>query len=96
MFDVIVDLRPDSITCMQWLGVELSAENHRMLYVPEGCAQGYITLIDNTEMCYGTSQFYSPGAAFGVRFDDPVFNIQLPLVPTVISQQDRNWPLMER
>lgn len=93
MFDVILDLRPESPSYGKWFGVELSAENGRMIYVPECCAHGYQTLEDNTEMYYMTSQFYTPTAASGVRFDDPAFNIPWPLAATAVSEQDRNWPL---
>jgi dTDP-4-dehydrorhamnose 3,5-epimerase len=94
MFDVIVDLRPESPRYKRWFGVELSDGNSRMVYVPEGFAQGYITLMDNTEMNYHTSEVFSPAAAFGVRYDDPAFGIEWPLAVTVISEQDRNWPLI--
>lgn len=93
MFDVVLDLRPQSRSYGKWYGIELSAENGRMLYVPEGCAHGYQTLVDETEMYYMASQFYTPTAARGVRYDDPAFNIQWPLAATVVSEQDRNWPL---
>lgn len=93
MFDVVVDLRSDSSTYRKWLGAELSAENGRMLYVPELCAHGYQTLADHTEMFYLTSQFYAPEAVRGARFDDPIFGIQWPLDPTAVSEQDRSWPL---
>ena len=96
MFDVIVDLRPDSPTYKHWFGVELTCENSKMIYVPEGIAQGYMTLEDRTEMNYHTSQFFDAQAASGVRFDDPEFAIEWPLAPTVVSEQDRNWPLMKR
>jgi dTDP-4-dehydrorhamnose 3,5-epimerase len=96
MYDVVLDLRPDSATFGKWHGEELTAENGRMLYVPELCAHGYQTLEDNTEMYYMTSQFYSLGAATGVRFDDPAFGIEWPLAATVVSEQDRNWPLAKR
>jgi dTDP-4-dehydrorhamnose 3,5-epimerase len=96
IFDVIVDLRPESPSYCQWFGVELTQENRRMIYVPGGFAQGYMTLEDNTEMYYHTSEVFAPRAAFGVRFDDPAFGIRWPLAPSVISQQDRNWPLLER
>jgi dTDP-4-dehydrorhamnose 3,5-epimerase len=96
MFDVVLDLRPDSASYGKWHGVELSAENARMLYVPEQCAHGYQTLEDDTEMYYMTSQFYTPSAACGVRFDDPAFGIEWPLATTVVSEQDRNWPLTRR
>jgi dTDP-4-dehydrorhamnose 3,5-epimerase len=95
MFDVVLDLRPESPSYRKWYGVELSAENSRMLFVPENCAHGYQTLEDNTEMHYMTSAYYEPGAARGVRFDDPAFAIHWPVAVTVVSDQDRNWPLME-
>ncbi len=96
MFDVALDLRPESPTFGKWYGTELSAENGRMLYVPEQCAHGYQTLEDGTEMHYMASAFYTPNAARGVRFDDPVFDIQWPLAAGVVSEQDRGWPLVQR
>jgi dTDP-4-dehydrorhamnose 3,5-epimerase len=96
MFDVVLDLRPDSPTYRQWFGTELSAENGRLMYVPELCAHGYQTLEERTEMYYMTSQFYTPRAVRGARFDDPAFDIQWPLAVSVVSEQDRNWPLLER
>lgn len=92
IYDVIIDLRPDSPTYMQWLGVELTAENYRMLYVPEGFAHGFQTLADNTEVTYQVSQFYTPGAEGGLRYDDPAFKIEWPVAVRVISEKDRNWP----
>jgi dTDP-4-dehydrorhamnose 3,5-epimerase len=92
IYDVIIDLRRDSPTYMQWLGVELTGENHRMLYVPEGCAHGYQTLADATEVFYQASQFYSPECARGVRYDDPAFGISWPRAVRMISDADRNWP----
>lgn len=94
MFDVVLDLRPNSKTYGQWYGTELTAENGRMLFVPELCAHGYQTLEENTEVHYMTSAFYTPSAARGARFDDPFFAIKWPLTPTVVSEQDRNWPLV--
>ena len=96
IFDVVLDLRPDSASYGKWHGVELTAENGRMLYVPEHCAHGYQTLEECTEMYYMTSEFYTATAVRGVRFDDPAFNIRWPLVPAMVSEQDRNWPLIER
>jgi dTDP-4-dehydrorhamnose 3,5-epimerase len=93
IFDVVLDLRPDSPTYRGWHGTELSAKNGRMLYVPEQCAHGYQTLEDETEMHYMASQFYTPTSARGVRYDDPAFNILWPLPATSVSEQDRNWPL---
>src|SRR5215510_4319220 len=73
LYDVMVDLRPDSPTFKRWFGLELTDENHQMLYVPKGFAHGYQTLTDDAEMCYQTSQFYAGGSARGVRYDDPAF-----------------------
>ena len=92
MFDVVLDLRTESSTYGKWYGLELSAENARMLYGPEPCTHGCQTLQEETEMHYLTSAFYTAGPATGVRFDDPAFAIQWPLPPTVISEQDRSWP----
>ena len=94
IFDVALDLRPESPTYRKWYGTELSATNGRMLYVPELCAHGYQTLEQSTEMYYMTSAFYTPNAVRGVRFDDPAFKIQWPLDVTVVSEQDRNWRLV--
>lgn len=93
MFDVIVDLRPDSPSYLQWLGVELTAENRRALLVPEGFAHGYLTLQDDTEAFYPTSQFYTPGAEGGVRWDDPAFGIEWPFTDNlIITEKDQSWP----
>lgn len=91
IFDVLVDLRPDSPTFKRWFGLELTADNHQMLYVPEGFAHGYETLTDDAEMCYHTSRFYAASAARGVRYDDPAFGIAWPLAVSVISDADRRW-----
>jgi len=96
IFDVVLDLRPDSASYRKWYGTELSAENGSMLYVPELCAHGYQTLEEYTEMHYMTSALYAPTAVRGVRFDDPAFGIHWPLPATVVSEQDRNWPLFQR
>ncbi len=94
IYDVIVDLRPDSPTYLRWIGVELTAENRCMLYVPEGFAHGFQTLEDDTEVFYQVSQFYTPGAERGVRWDDPTFAIEWPAAKRrVISVKDQNWPL---
>lgn len=94
-FDVVLDLRSDSPTYGKWSALEISAENGRMLYVPAGCAHGCQSLEDSTEIYYLTSCFYSPNSARGVRFDDPAFNIQWPLAASQVSEQDRNWPLLD-
>ena len=92
VFDVIVDLRPESPTHKQWTGVDLTGDNGRMVYVPEGCAHGYLTIEDATELLYLTSKPYAPNSATGVRSDDPAFGIVWPSVPLVISQADQDWP----
>jgi dTDP-4-dehydrorhamnose 3,5-epimerase len=92
IFDVVIDLRPESPTFKQWTGVELTADNHRMLYVPENCAHGYITLEDRTEVTYLVSQFYHPEVEQGVRYDDPAFGVTWPIDVRLISQKDRSWP----
>jgi dTDP-4-dehydrorhamnose 3,5-epimerase len=92
VYDVIVDLRPESSMYKAWFGVELSEENRKMIYVPEGFAQGYITLADNSEIYYHTSEFYHPESASGVRYNDRAFGIAWPGAISVISQQDSQWP----
>jgi dTDP-4-dehydrorhamnose 3,5-epimerase len=94
IFDVVLDLRSGSPSYGKWYGAELSVDNGRMLYLPEGCAHGYQTLQECTEMYYMASEFYTPTAAHGVRFDDPAFGILWPLAATMVSDQDRNWPLV--
>jgi dTDP-4-dehydrorhamnose 3,5-epimerase len=89
IYDVIVDLRPNSPTYMGWTSIEISLENKRMVYVPEGFAHGFQTLEDNTEVIYQMSQFYSPGHSGGFRWDDPSFNIEWPTEPIVISPKDK-------
>ena len=92
IYDVIIDMRPDSPTFRKWTGVELTAENYTMLYVPENFAHGFQTLENNTEVTYQVSQFYSPESERGVRYDDPVFQVEWPLPVEVISEKDIAWP----
>ncbi|MCB0190823.1 MAG: dTDP-4-dehydrorhamnose 3,5-epimerase [Anaerolineae bacterium] len=93
VFDVIVDVRPESATYKQWFGLELSADNYTMLYIPEGCAHGYLSLQDNSEVFYQVSQFYAPGFEQGIRWDDPTFAIDWPIQENlIISDKDQNWP----
>ncbi len=92
IYDVIVDIRPESPTYLQWEGVELSAENRRTLYVPEMFAHGYQTLTDDTEIFYQVSQGYAPQCARGYRYNDPVFGIEWPLPVSEISEKDKTWP----
>ncbi|MCA1595348.1 MAG: dTDP-4-dehydrorhamnose 3,5-epimerase [Chloroflexi bacterium] len=95
IFDVMIDLRPDSPSFRQWVGVELTAANHRMLYIPEGFAHGYLTLTANTEAFYQMSAPYDPSAAAGVRWDDPAFAINWPAEVEVINNRDRTYPDFE-
>jgi len=90
--DVLLDLRPDSPTYMHHLTVELSAANYRTLLVPKGCANAFLTLQDDTEVTYLVSEFYTPTAERGIRWNDPAFGIRWPAEPAVISAKDRNWP----
>jgi dTDP-4-dehydrorhamnose 3,5-epimerase len=92
IYDVIVDLRPDSATFKQWIGVELTQENGHMLYVPEGFAHGFITLKDHTSVNYMVTAYYTPGAEAGIRYDDPAINIEWPITPTVVSDKDKAIP----
>lgn len=91
-FDVLVDLRPGSPSYRKWVGFELTPDNGRILYCPEGCAHGYLTLRDDTEVSYLTSMPYAAAAARGVRFDDAAFAIDWPAAIRLVSQADRNWP----
>ncbi len=95
IYDVIVDMRKNSATYLQWYGTELTAGNYKMMYIPEGFAHGYITLQDETEVVYQMSQYYTPGAEIGFRWDDPAFNIQWPLAPAVMSIKDHAYAFYE-
>jgi dTDP-4-dehydrorhamnose 3,5-epimerase len=95
IYDVIVDLRRDSPTRFEWVGVELDAERRTLLYVPEGFAHGFLTLCDRCEVFYEMSAPHDPAAARGVRFDDPRLRIAWPAPPAVISERDRALPLLD-
>lgn len=95
VYDVIVDMRPNSPTHLEWIGVELTPRELRMVYVPTGFAHGFQTLVDDTEVNYLVSAFYAPDAARGVRYDDPALAIEWPLPVTLISAQDKSWPLLD-
>lgn len=96
IFDVVVDLRPESPAYRSWYGNYLSADNGRMLFVPEGCAHGCQATEEASEFHYLTSAFYSADDSRGLRYDDPAIGIAWPLEVTAISEQDRNWPLLVR
>jgi dTDP-4-dehydrorhamnose 3,5-epimerase len=95
IYDVALDLRPDSPSYLRWAGVELSADNGRALFIPEGCAHGFQSLLDTTEVLYQISTPYVPGAARGVRWDDPAFGIKWPPAPPggrTMSARDAEYP----
>lgn len=95
IYDVIIDMRPDSPTYMQHIGVELTADNRRALYVPELFAHGYQALTDGAEVVYQVGEFYTPGYERGIRYDDPAFGIEWPMPITVISEKDAAWTPFE-
>jgi dTDP-4-dehydrorhamnose 3,5-epimerase len=93
IYDVIIDLRPESSTYRQWLGTELTADNRRMIYIPGGFAHGYQILMDETEVFYQVGAFYAPRYEQGIRWDDRAFGVEWPVTPPVIlSEKDRRWP----
>lgn len=93
IYDVIIDLRPHSSTFTRWVAVELMADNHRMVYVPEGFAHGFQTLEDDTDVFYQMSEYYHGAASRGVRWDDPVFGIEWPSSGRrIVSDKDRSYP----
>ena len=92
IYDVIIDMRPDSLTFKQWVAIELTAENRKMLYVPEGIAHGFQTMVDNTEVFYQMSEFYHPECTQGVRWNDPTFDVNWPLPVNVIAEKDNAYP----
>jgi dTDP-4-dehydrorhamnose 3,5-epimerase len=94
MYDVAVDLRPGSPSHYRWVAAELNADNHRMLYIPEGFAHGYQTLADDTEIFYQMSEYYHPESARGLRWNDAVLGIEWPLPVAVISGRDANFQLL--
>jgi dTDP-4-dehydrorhamnose 3,5-epimerase len=94
VWDVAADLRPSSPTYMKSVGVELRADRRNMVYVPEGCAHGYLTLSGRAEVRYLTTQFYAAEAAGGVRYDDDTLGIEWPREVSVVSEQDLSWPAL--
>jgi dTDP-4-dehydrorhamnose 3,5-epimerase len=95
IYDVVVDLRPQSPTFKDWVAAVLTAEKRNMVYVPEGCAHGFLTLEDESEVSYQMSEFWDAESAKGVRWDDPVFRIEWPTKVEVISDRDRTYPNFE-
>ena len=94
VLDIIVDLRPESPTYLEHVSVELTADNHRAIYIPERFAHGYQTLADETETSYQVGEFYTPGAEGGLRHDDPALGLTWPLPVSEISEKDAAWPLL--
>ena len=92
IYYVWLDLRPATRPYTKWVAVELTAENRSALYIPEGCAHGFQTLEDETEILYMMSAYFQPNSEGGVRYDDPAFAIRWPLMPTLVSERDRTWP----
>ncbi|MFA6217309.1 MAG: dTDP-4-dehydrorhamnose 3,5-epimerase [Candidatus Omnitrophota bacterium] len=92
IYDIIVDLRPDSATFLKWISVELNAEEPVSLHLPAGCANGYLTLKDDTSILYYMSEYYVPEAYKGLRYNDPMFKFTWPVEPRVISEKDRSYP----
>ena len=95
IFDVIIDLRSSSSTFKKWFGVELTEENYKMLYVPEGFAHGFQTLEDNTEIIYQVSEFYTPNSELGIHWNDPEFNITWPIEEKIITEKDNAWKVFD-
>src|SRR5699024_9185597 len=92
IYDVIIDIRERSPTVNKWFGVEMSEENKKMLFVPNGFAHGFLTLEEDTKVSYLMSDFYTPGSGKGIPWDDPAFNIDWPAEPATISEKDQQWP----
>lgn len=94
VFDVIIDIRANSPTFLQWFGETLTTENRKMMYIPEGFAHGFQTLDENSELLYFHTEFFSPGCESGIRFDDPLLSIKWPLPIGDISKRDKSLPLL--
>jgi dTDP-4-dehydrorhamnose 3,5-epimerase len=94
IFDVAIDVRPDSSTYLRWVGVELSAQNRLALAIPRGFAHGFLTLEHATEVFYQISMPYQPDAARGLRWSDPAIGIRWPVAPVVMSERDASYPLL--
>jgi dTDP-4-dehydrorhamnose 3,5-epimerase len=96
VFDVIIDLRKDSETFLQWFGIELSADNKKMMYIPEGFAHGFQCLSFDCQLIYFHTEYYKPGAEGGVRYNDPLIGIDWPLGITTVSQRDKTHPFLDK
>lgn len=92
IYDVVADLRPQSPSFRKWQAFELSRNNRKALFIPSGCAHGFMTLEDDCDVLYQIDRIYEPGHAKGFRYDDPVFGIEWPAIPSLISEADLGWP----
>lgn len=92
IYDVIIDLRPESSTYREWISLELTADKFQMLYIPELFAHGFQTLVNDTEVYYQMSEFYAPSAGRGIRYNDPAFDVKWPCEVSLISDKDASWP----
>jgi dTDP-4-dehydrorhamnose 3,5-epimerase len=95
VFDVIIDLREKSATYLKWFGINLSAQNKKMIYIPEGFAHGFQTLTENAELVYQHSAYYNPNAESGIKYNDPAVAIKWPLEATEISERDKTHLLID-
>ena len=95
VYDLILDLRKESSTYLQWEAFELNSESKEMLYVPKGFAHSILTLEKDTEILYFVSEFYQQNSESGIRWDDPYFKFSWPITPSVISSKDQSWPLFQ-
>lgn len=95
IYDVIIDMREDSETFCEWFGIELNETNRRSLYVPKGFAHGNISLVDESELLYLVTEYYSPESERGIRWNDPKFNIRWPIMPVEISEKDNSHPFFD-
>lgn len=98
MYDVAVDIRRGSVTYGKWFGIELSEENRKQLYIPEGFAHGFLVLSENAEFCYKCTDFYHPGDEGGIAWNDPTLGIQWPEIEGEyqLSEKDKNWKGLEK
>lgn len=96
VYDIIVDIRFGSPTFLEHIGIEISEENMKMMYVPAGFAHGFITLEDDSQLIYHHTAYYEPGHEAGLRFNDPLLQIELPITPVVITEKDNNHPLIDK
>jgi len=96
VFDVVIDCRVGSLTRFKWFGIELSESDNLMIYIPSGFAHGYLTLLDNSQVSYMVNKIYDKSSERGIRWDDPLVNIDWPIKPNIISEKDMNWTFINK